>query len=89
MPAHGLRELGWDTRRLRILLTLPEWEWIDAKATALNCDAAAVVSLLVRVEHELTIARNRYALTPKGEAAAAEPTADLDPARWGKGGTEW
>jgi hypothetical protein len=89
MPGHFLKDLGWDTRRLRVLLRLADWAYLDAKASEWNGDAASLIGSLVGEAIYQRRLNERVDLTPKGEAAADEPKGDLDHAKWAKGGSEW
>lgn len=73
MPSHLLRDLGYDTRRMRILLRLPEWEWLDAYSRRCGNDVASIIGAFVGDSIERHIDNERVILTPKGEAAADEP----------------
>jgi hypothetical protein len=89
MPRRTLAQLGWDSRRLTIVLRFDHWERLEAEAARLSLSLediiAGDIASFLRAQADL----DRVTLTPDGEKAAEEIAAELDPAKWGKGGSEW
>lgn len=72
MARHLLRELGYDTRRVRVLMKLDEWEWVDQYAKKLGCDVAGVIGFMAQTAIADRRAEDRVDITPAGEEAADE-----------------
>lgn len=72
MSRKTFRELGWETRRLTIMLRPDEWKWIDAYAAKNHFTVADVVADSAAMEIKRAIGDERVSLTPEGEAALSD-----------------
>ena len=89
MSRKTLRQLGWDARRIRLVLRQSEWAAIDAEAQRLAVDVTDVISGNLAVASRDFATMERIALTRKGEKAAdaAPDLASQVVQQWGR--SEW
>ena len=49
MSRPTLKQLGWQARRIRILATFDEWDWLDRKAFLENADLSSILGATIRL----------------------------------------
>lgn len=89
MPRTVYAELGWESRRLTLLLPIATWKQLDARASSEGTLVNYVINGILIARMGESRLQDRVSLTPLGEAAVDATPEDLDPTKWGKGGSEW
>lgn len=69
MSRPTLKQLGWQARRIRILATFDEWDWLDRKAFLENADLSSILGATIRLAIQRERDGEHVDLTPLGEAA--------------------
>lgn len=72
MSRRTLIELGWDARRVRILLRLPEWEYLERLAKSWGVTPSDVIPGMIDAGIRERRRDERVDITPAGEEAADE-----------------
>jgi hypothetical protein len=89
MPRRTLAQLGWDARRLTLILRLDQWERLENEVArtglSLGDIIAGHITLTLRAQADL----DRVSLTPEGENAAEDMAAYNESHKLGTGGAEW
>ena len=84
MSRPTLKQLGWQARRIRILATFDEWDWLDRKAFLENADLSSILGATIRLAIQRERDGEHVDLTPLGEAAL-----DKAPDLTSRAITEW
>ena len=89
MTRKTLLELGWESRRLNILMPIKEWQKLEAYARRTDAELGVSIAVYAMMWVNHIQGLDRVSLTPEGEQVADGPHADLEDHKLGTGGAEW